>query len=72
MVTAEKGAILLQSVAEDPDTTMVAGRRQSMDRTLEAVEDMRFPVHGDLKCLVVVVTAGLTYCHDNTFSYQAA
>src|SRR5262249_42827030 len=65
MLAAEEGAVLLEPVADDPDAAVLAGRRQRMDRAFEAVEGVGGTVHADLKCLVVVVSAGFASGHDN-------
>src|SRR5215471_9070794 len=65
MFAAEEGAVLLEAVPDDADATVLAGRRQRMDRALEAVEGVGGAVHGHLKRLVVVVSTGFTSGHDN-------
>src|SRR5262245_8955469 len=65
MLAAEEGAVLLESVADDADAAVLAGRRQRMDRALEAVEGVGGTVHADLKRLVVVVSTGFTSGHGN-------
>jgi hypothetical protein len=66
VVAAVERAALLEPVADDPDAAVLAGRRERVDRALEAVERVRFAVHRDLKCLVVLVTAGLAGRHGCT------
>src|SRR5215831_20368444 len=65
MLAAEEGAVLLESVADDADAAVLAGRRQRMDRALEAVEGVGGTVHADLKRLVVVVSTDFTSGHGN-------
>ena len=43
--TAIEVFIALHSVADDPATTMAAGRRKHIDGALEAVEHVRLAVH---------------------------
>src|SRR5215831_6502316 len=43
MLAAEEGAVLFESVADDADAAVLAGRRQRMDRALEAVEGVGGP-----------------------------
>src|SRR5215510_13856502 len=44
---------------------VLAARRQRVDRAFEAVEGVGGTVHADLKCLVVVVSAGFASGHEN-------
>src|SRR5262249_28038094 len=65
MLAAEECAVLLEAVPDDADAAVLAGRRQRMDRALEAVEGVGGAVHGHLKRLVVVVSTSFTSGHDN-------
>src|SRR4029453_12518753 len=65
VLAAEEGAVLLEPVADDADAAVLAGRRQRVDRAFETVEGVGGTVHADLKCLVVVVSAGFASGHDN-------
>src|SRR5262249_53694903 len=65
MLAAKEGAVLFESVADDADAAVLAGRRQRMDRALEAVEGVGGTVHAHLKRLVVVVSTGFTSGHGN-------
>src|SRR5262249_24465380 len=65
MLAAKEGTVLLEPVADDADAAVLAGRRQRVDRAFEAVEGVGGTVHADLKCLVVVVSAGFASGHDN-------
>ena len=67
MIAAEKDARLLQAMPEDAGAAMIAGRRERMDGTFEAVKRMRLAVHRDLKRLVVVVAASFARSHDVAF-----
>src|SRR5262245_43924004 len=49
----------LDAVADDAGAAVVADRREQLDRTLEAVEDVRFAAHDHLERLLVVVAADL-------------
>jgi hypothetical protein len=60
--TAKDPRVLLDSMANDPLATVTASRSEHFDRALERVERMRPTVHRDLKCLVVIVTAGFASC----------
>jgi len=51
-------------VADDFASAVIAFGRDHMDRTLEAVEDVRFVLQPDLERLVVVVSAMFTLCHE--------
>src|SRR5712692_10849049 len=64
MLAAEERAFLFESVTDDMDAAVLAGRRQRMDRALEAVEGVGRAVHAHLKRLVVVVSAGFASGHD--------
>src|SRR5258707_15806985 len=68
VLAAVKRTRLLQAVPDDARSAMIAGRRERVDGAFEAVERMRLPVHGDLKRLVVVVTAGFAGSHGVTFA----
>jgi hypothetical protein len=64
MIATEKSTRLLQSVPDDADTAMSAGRRERMNGALETIEGVRPAVHRDLKRLVIVIAAGFTGSHD--------
>jgi len=64
MLAAEEGSCLLEAVTNNANAAMCACRRQSMDRALEAVEDMGCTVLNHLKRLVVVVPTGFADRHD--------
>jgi hypothetical protein len=50
-------------VADDFAPAMIAFWRDHVDRTLEAVKDVRFALEPNLKRLVVVVSAMFTFRH---------
>jgi hypothetical protein len=54
---------ILHAVADDFAPAMIAFWRDHVDRTLEAVKDVRFALEADLKRLVVVVSAMFTFRH---------
>jgi hypothetical protein len=60
MRTAVKNTVCLHAMTDDPAATMGTSRRQGMDRTLEAVEDMHFTVPVDFETLIVYVAAYFT------------
>src|SRR5918997_4502603 len=60
---AEQAAVGLDAVADHADAAVLAGRRQRVDRALEAVEGVRGARRGHLDGLVVVVAADLTLRH---------
>ena len=64
MLAAEEGAFLFESVTDNMNPAIPAGRGQRMDCTLEAVERVSCAIHGHLECLVVVVSAGFASSHD--------
>ena len=72
MLAAITGAGLLQSVPDDADAAMIAGRRERMNGTLETIERMRLAIHCDLKGLVIVVAARFTCSHDIRLRCDAA
>ena len=57
VLAAEERAVLFESVTDDADAAVLAGRRQRVDRAFEAVEGVGGAVHAYLKRLVVIVTA---------------
>jgi hypothetical protein len=63
VIAAIEGAIGLQTVADDANTTVLASGGQSVDGTLKAVKDVALAAHDHLKRLVIVVTATLTLGH---------
>src|SRR5207302_9333473 len=63
VLAAEEGAFLLEPVPDDADAAMGTGRRQRVDRALERIEGVGCAALGDLKGLVVIVTAGFTSRH---------
>lgn len=64
MSAAKHDAISFETVADYPDVAVSTSGRESLDRTLEAVEDMSRPVtRRDLERLVVVVAAHVTGSH---------
>jgi hypothetical protein len=67
MLATEEGALLLESVADNADAALRAGRRQRMNGAFEAVEGMSDPAHTHLERLVVIVPASFTSRHDDLF-----
>src|SRR5688572_26864295 len=65
MLATEIGAVLLEAMTDDTDPTVLAVRRQRMDRAFEAVEGVGRAVHADLEALVVVVSARFASGHDD-------
>jgi hypothetical protein len=61
--TAVEKTILLYSMADDFAPTMDAYRRQCMDRTLEAIEGVRYTLHSHIERFIVVVPADFTTSH---------
>jgi hypothetical protein len=61
--TTIEHAIRLDPVPDDFRTTMAAHRRQLLDSALEAIEDVGVPGGDNLKRLVVIVPADLTFRH---------
>src|SRR5690348_9911341 len=60
----------LDAMADDPAATVGAGRRQQLDRALEAVEHVRLAVEGHLERLVILVSAHLAAGHPSA-SFRA-
>jgi hypothetical protein len=60
---AEKAPLDLGSVTDDPATAILAGRRQSVDGTLEAIKDMPLTSDNDFERLVVIVAAYFAPSH---------
>jgi hypothetical protein len=58
---------ILHAVSDDFAPAMIAFWRDHVDRTLEAIEDVRFALERDLKRLVVVVPAMFTPSHEFLF-----
>ena len=55
----------LNAVADDPAAALLAGRRQRMDRALEAVKDVSSVAAQQLEGLVVVVAAHFAFAITN-------
>ncbi len=72
MFAAKEGSFLFKTVADDTDAAMGAGRRKGVDRAFEAIEGMGLAALNYLKRLVVIVSASLAYCHDNTSLMQTS
>src|SRR5262249_29457899 len=68
MLAAEESAFLFEPMADDVDAAVLAGRRQRVDRALEAVEGVGRAVHAHLEGLVVVVAAGFASGHGDLVS----
>jgi hypothetical protein len=66
MLAAEEGAFLFESVTNNMNAAIPAGRGQRMDCTLEAVECVGCTIHGHFERLVVVVSAGFASSHDGS------
>ena len=49
MIAAKESAVLFEAVTDDPNPTSIAGGRQGLNRTLEAVERVCTAVHRDLE-----------------------
>ena len=64
MLAAEEGAFLFESVTDNMNAAIPAGRGQRMDCTLEAVECVGCTIHGHFERLVVVVSARFAFSHD--------
>jgi hypothetical protein len=60
---AVEKALLLDSMADDFTPAMDAYGRQCMDGALEAIERMRFALHGHIERFIVVVPANFTTSH---------
>jgi len=58
MNATEDRAVLFNPMSHDVGATGRTSRRHPLDRAFETVERMGHPVHDDLECLVVVVSAG--------------
>ena len=58
--TAIKHTLRLHSVADDPAAAMGAGRRQGVDGTFEAIEDMRLTVDPNFKAFIVHIPTDFT------------
>ena len=61
--TKENPVFVLRTVPKDSAAAMVAGRRQGMDCTLKAVENVSCSAKSNLKGLVVAVAANFTGSH---------
>ncbi len=60
---AVEGVVCFNTVADDLTTTVIAHRRQLLDRTLEAVEDVRLSRRDDLKGEMIIIAADFTLSH---------
>jgi len=63
---AIENTLVLDPVADDPAAAMRTRRRENLDRTLEAVENVVLSGLADRECLVVFVAAELALLHDRT------
>jgi len=63
MGAAKDLTLLFNAMPEYPTPAMRAGRRQGVNRALEAVKGMAFSCHGYFKSFVIVVSTRLTFCH---------
>jgi hypothetical protein len=61
--TAVQDAVRLNAMAHDPASAVLAGRRESMDCTLEAVESTPLAGHHNLEGFVVVIATHLALSH---------
>jgi hypothetical protein len=61
--TAKHSAAVFNSVPDNFAVAMLAFGCDHMDRTLEAVEDVRLSSEADLECLIVFVSAMFTLRH---------
>jgi hypothetical protein len=52
-----------QAMADDAALAVFASGREPLDGTLEAVEGVRFSGHLHFEGLVVVISAGVAFCH---------
>ena len=59
----EHSGFVFSAMAQDPAAAVVAGGRELIDRTLEAVEDVRLSGQRNLECLVVAVAANFAGRH---------
>lgn len=60
---AENLSVGFNTVSHNPAVALRANRRQRVDRALEAVEDVRFPLERDLECLVIFISAMFAFSH---------
>jgi len=63
MGAAKYFAAAFHTVPNDTATTMIAFRRNHVDRTFEAIEGERFAIAFYLKRFVVVISAMCTFSH---------
>jgi hypothetical protein len=64
MSAAVEVALCLDAVSDHLDAAVLAGRRESVDRTLEAVEGARsLAGHAYLKSLVVLISTNFALSH---------
>ncbi len=66
MFAAVEFAGRFKPVSYDTNAAMPAHRSQSMNRTFEAVIRVGFTTHGNLECLIVVISAGFTLRHTHS------
>lgn len=55
--------LVLAPMPEDPAAAMITGRSQRMDRTLEAVENVRGSAQSDVKSFIVSIAANFAGFH---------
>jgi hypothetical protein len=60
---AKNFAAVFHTVADDFAPAVITFGRNNVDRALEAVEDVRFPLERDLECLVIFISAMFAFSH---------
>lgn len=63
MCATEHRTASLDAVADDFPATTIAFRRHDVDRTFEAIEDVRLAVVSNFKRFVVLVSAMFAFTH---------
>ena len=63
VIAAVESAFFFQTVSDDPNAAMPAGRRQGVNRALETVKRVGLAPHNDFEGLIVVVAAGFAGRH---------
>jgi hypothetical protein len=66
LCTAVKGLVGLYAVADDLAPAVIADRSKLVNRALEAVERVPAAGRNNVKRKIIIVTADLTNCHQNS------
>jgi hypothetical protein len=70
--TTENLSISFHAMPNDSAAAVRANRRETLDRALEAVENMTFSANDNFKGLVIIVSADFACGHTHSFARDEA